>query len=165
MVNLLTIAVHSIEMIYVSLLENCNQRAMKMEVHECVSFILVKGDQVLLETRTKDKESDPGAIAIPGGHMEFNETQQQTLFRELQEELNIKPLQFGYLCSLYHPTTELQLIHYYVVNNWQGDIQSLEAESVNWYPIINAPVSTEVDRVALSEYLRLNTALRTVFNK
>lgn len=79
MVNLLTIAVHIIEMIYVSLLENCNQRAMKMEVHECVSFILVKGDQVLLETRAKDKESDPGAIAIPGGHMELNETQQQTL--------------------------------------------------------------------------------------
>ena len=136
-----------------------------MEVHECVSFILVKGDHVLLETRAKDKESDSGAIAIPGGHMEFNETQQQTLFRELEEELNIKPLQFGYLCSLYHPTTELQLIHYYVVTNWQGDIQSLEAESVNWYPIINTPVSTEVDRVALSEYLRLNTALRTVFNK
>ncbi|HDM8227981.1 TPA: NUDIX domain-containing protein [Vibrio campbellii] len=136
-----------------------------MEVHECVSFILVKGDQVLLETRSKDKDSDPGMIAIPGGHMEKGESQPMTLLRELDEELNIKPQRCGYLCSLYHPTTELQLLHYYVVTNWQGDIQSLEAESVNWYPIINAPVSTEVDRVALSEYLRLNTALRTVFNK
>ncbi|MHA2879196.1 NUDIX hydrolase [Vibrio campbellii] len=136
-----------------------------MEVHECVSFILVKGDQVLLETRSKDKDSDPGMIAIPGGHMEKGESQPMTLLRELDEELNIKPQRCGYLCSLYHPTTELQLLHYYVVTDWVGDIQSLEAESVNWYPIINAPVSTEVDRVALSEYLRLNTALRTVFNK
>ncbi|WP_404974162.1 NUDIX hydrolase [Vibrio campbellii] len=136
-----------------------------MEVHECVSFILVKGDQVLLETRSKDKDSDPSMIAIPGGHMEKGESQPMTLLRELDEELNIKPQRCGYLCSLYHPTTELQLLHYYVVTDWVGDIQSLEAESVTWYPIINAPVATEVDRIALSEYLRLNTALRTVFNK
>ena len=49
-----------------------------MEVHECVSFILVKGDHVLLETRSKDKDSDPGMIAIPGGHMEKGESQPMT---------------------------------------------------------------------------------------
>ncbi|WP_404970867.1 NUDIX hydrolase [Vibrio campbellii] len=135
-----------------------------MEVHECVSFILVKGDQVLLETRSKDKDSDPGMIAIPGGHMEKGESQPMTLLRELDEELNIKPQRCGYLCSLYHPTTELQLLHYYVVTDWVGDIQSLEAESVTWYPIINAPVATEVDRIALSEYRRLQSVLKSVFN-
>lgn len=135
-----------------------------MEVHECVSFILVKGDQVLLETRSKDKDSDPGMIAIPGGHVEKGESQPMTLLRELDEELNIKPQRYGYLCSLYHPTKELQLLHYYVVTDWVGDIQSLEAESVNWYPIINAPVATEVDRIALSEYQRLQSVLKSVFN-
>ncbi|EDL67092.1 NUDIX hydrolase [Vibrio campbellii] len=135
-----------------------------MEVHECVSFILVKGEQVLLETRSKDKDSDPGMIAIPGGHMEKGESQPMTLLRELDEELNIKPQRCGYLCSLYHPTTELQLLHYYVVTDWVGDIQSLEAESVTWYPIINAPVATEVDRIALSEYRRLQSVLKSVFN-
>ncbi|ENC6724765.1 NUDIX domain-containing protein, partial [Vibrio harveyi] len=131
-----------------------------MEVHECVSFILVKDDEVLLETRSKDKDSDPGMIAIPGGHMEQGESQSMTLLRELDEELNIRPQRCGYLCSLYHPTTELQLLHYYVVTDWVGDIQSLEAESVNWYPIINAPVGTEVDRIALSEYQRLKHVLK-----
>lgn len=135
-----------------------------MEVHECVSFILVKDDQVLLETRAKDKDSDPGAIAIPGGHMEQGECQKTTLFREMEEELKINPSQFGYLCSLYHPTIELQLIHYYVVTSWQGDIQSLEAESVDWYSIIKAPVSTKVDSIALSEYQRLKVSLKPVFN-
>ncbi|EMH3447887.1 NUDIX domain-containing protein [Vibrio harveyi] len=135
-----------------------------MEVHECVSFILVKDDEVLLETRSKDKDSDPGMIAIPGGHMEQGESQSMTLLRELDEELNIRPQRCWYLCSLYHPTTELQLLHYYVVTDWVGDIQSLEAESVNWYPIINAPVGTEVDRIALSEYQRLKHVLKSVFN-
>ncbi|EOU3285314.1 NUDIX hydrolase [Vibrio harveyi] len=135
-----------------------------MEVHECVSFILVKDDEVLLETRSKDKDSDPGMIAIPGGHIEQGESQSMTLLRELDEELNIRPQRCGYLCSLYHPTTELQLLHYYVVTDWVGDIQSLEAESVNWYPIINAAVATEVDRIALSEYQRLKHVLKSVFN-
>ncbi|WP_281188809.1 NUDIX hydrolase [Vibrio harveyi] len=135
-----------------------------MEVHECVSFILVKDDEVLLETRSKDKDSDPGMIAIPGGHMEQGESQSMTLLRELDEELNIRPQRCGYLCSLYHPTIELQLLHYYVVTDWVGDIQSLEAESVNWYPIINASVATEVDRIALSEYQRLKHVLKSVFN-
>ncbi|MBY6234611.1 NUDIX domain-containing protein [Vibrio harveyi] len=135
-----------------------------MEVYECVSFILVKDDEVLLETRAKDKDSDPGMIAIPGGHMEQGESQSMTLLRELDEELNIRPQRCGYLCSLYHPTTELQLLHYYVVTDWVGDIQSLEAESVNWYPIINSPVATEVDRIALSEYQRLKHVLKSVFN-
>ena len=71
-----------------------------MEVHECVSFILVKGDQVLLETRSKGKDSDPGMIAIPGGHMEKGESQPMTLLRELDEELNIKPQRSG-ICVLY----------------------------------------------------------------
>ncbi|GLR04817.1 NUDIX hydrolase [Vibrio hyugaensis] len=133
-----------------------------MEVHECVSFILVRNNTVLLETRTKEKVSDPGAIAIPGGHMEMGETQHETLYRELEEELNIKPTSFVYLCSLYHPTSELQLIHYYIVKNWLGTIDSLEAESVDWYSILNAPVATQADRIALSEYERLKC--QTIFN-
>lgn len=71
-----------------------------MEVHECVSFILVKGDEVLLETWSKDRDFDPGMIAIPGGHMEKGEIQPMTLIRELDEELNIKPQRWG-ICVLY----------------------------------------------------------------
>ncbi|CAH0530092.1 NUDIX hydrolase [Vibrio hippocampi] len=130
-----------------------------MEVHQCVSFLLVTSDQVLLETRTMDKASDPGMIAIPGGHMETDETQKQTLARELEEELGIRALNSQYLCSLYHPTSELQLLHYYVIFEWHGEIQSLEAESVNWYPIGNAPVAVEADRLALKEYQRLAAVL------
>ncbi|MBR9786388.1 MAG: NUDIX domain-containing protein [Vibrionaceae bacterium] len=126
-----------------------------MIVHECVSFILVKDSQILLETRAKDKETDPGVIAIPGGHMDSGEDQKQTLFRELKEELNVTPKSFVYLCSLYHPTIELQLIHYYIVTEWEGDLECYEAESVDWYTANSSPVATEVDRIALREFRRL----------
>ncbi|MGP8306940.1 NUDIX domain-containing protein [Vibrio sp. YIC-376] len=136
-----------------------------MDVHECVSFILVKDEQVLLETRAKDKATDPGVIAIPGGHLEPDESQQQALYRELKEELNIMPQSFVYLCSLYHPTTELQLLHYYVIPKWDGEIECHEAESIAWYSPINSPVGTEVDRIALKEYLRLKNTFSSILNE
>ena len=134
----------------------------RMKVHECVSFILVKNSQILAERRAKDKDTDPGAIAIPGGHMEPGEDQTQTLFRELKEELNVTPQSFLYLCSLYHPTIELQLIHYYILTEWEGDLECYEAESIDWYTPNNAPVGTEVDRIALQELTRLKNTFSSI---
>lgn len=73
-----------------------------MEFSECVSFILIRDGQVLLEQRRADKEFDPGMVMIPGGHMEAGETQLDTLARELLEELNIEAESAGYVCSLIH---------------------------------------------------------------
>ncbi|RQW62546.1 NUDIX hydrolase [Vibrio viridaestus] len=130
-----------------------------MQVHECVSFLLIKDDMILLETRSQDKATDPGLIAIPGGHMESGETQSDTLQREIKEELNIEVEKYQYLCSLYHPTAELQLIHYYIVTDWSGEIMALEAENVNWYSIIKAPIDIEADLRALSELSRVGAYL------
>ncbi|WP_434361076.1 NUDIX domain-containing protein [Parasalinivibrio latis] len=126
-----------------------------MEVHECVSFLLVSEGRVLLEKRSMAKKNDPGLNAIPGGHMEPGENQEQTLIRELREELDLEPVSFGYLCSLYHPTDELQLIHYYVVSAWAGDLRVLEADEVIWHRIEDVPLDLAADRTALGEYRRL----------
>jgi mutator protein MutT len=117
--------------------------------------MLIDGDRVLLEKRTKDKACDPDITAIPGGHVELGESQHQTLVREVIEELNVVPEQYHHLCSLYHPTSELQLLHYYVVTQWRGDIAALEADEVYWSTLHSAPVDTDADRVALTEYARL----------
>jgi 8-oxo-dGTP pyrophosphatase MutT (NUDIX family) len=117
--------------------------------------MLIDGDKILLEKRAKDKACDPDITAIPGGHMEAEESQPQTLIREVAEELNVVPEQYYHLCSLYHPTSELQLLHYYVVTRWQGNIISLEADAVYWSDLDLARVDTDADRVALGEYLRL----------
>lgn len=130
-----------------------------MKVHECVSFLLVNQDkQVLLEKRALTKASDPGLVAIPGGHMEADETQLQTLVREIDEELGVQVTSGQYLCSLYHPTSELQLLHYYLVTQWEGTISAHEADSVFWSSIAAAPIDCSADKTALSEYQRLSSA-------
>lgn len=126
-----------------------------MKVHECVSFLLVNKDQILLEKRALDKATDPGLIAIPGGHIEVGENQIQALHREMKEELDVTPTHYHYLCSLYHPTKELQLIHYYIVDVWEGDIVSLEADAVEWYSIGSAPIDIAADQLALAEVERV----------
>ncbi|WP_071196709.1 NUDIX domain-containing protein, partial [Vibrio cholerae] len=95
----------------------------RLPVAECVSFLLVKEGSCLLERRSATKASDPNIIAIPGGHIEAGENQAQALQREVQEGLGVDATRSVYLCSLYHPTEfELQLLHYYVVDQWQGEI-------------------------------------------
>ncbi len=130
-----------------------------MEVHECVSFILLKDDNVLLEKRSEYKRTDPGLINIPGGHMDEGETQRQTLCREVKEELNVIPTQYQYLCSLYHPTSELQLIHYYIVDQWQGEITAQEAEDVQWFKLTSVQLAIEADNIALAEVARVSRYL------
>jgi mutator protein MutT len=130
-----------------------------MNVHQCVSFLLIKDEKVLLEKRTGSRSSDPGMVNIPGGHMEQDESQEDTLIRELEEELSIKPKSYRHLCSLYHPTSELQLIHYYVVSCWHGEINALEAEEVNWFDLKEAPVEIEADKSAIAEYFRLEKTM------
>ncbi|PTP78098.1 NUDIX hydrolase [Vibrio splendidus] len=130
-----------------------------MDVYECVSFILLNESQVLLEKRSESKETDPGLITIPGGHIEHGENLVQTFFRELDEELNVVPIDYQYLCSLYHPTKELQLIHYFIVSDWEGDITAQEADDVKWYSLGSAHVGIAADGIALKEVERIGMYL------
>jgi 8-oxo-dGTP pyrophosphatase MutT (NUDIX family) len=59
-----------------------------------IAFILIQ-NQTVLSTRTRGKE----VFYIPGGKRELGETDEQTLIREVKEELNvdIKPDSISYL--------------------------------------------------------------------
>ncbi len=128
----------------------------RLPVAECVSFLLIKEGSCLLERRSATKASDPNIIAIPGGHIEAGENQAQALQREVQEELGVDATRSVYLCSLYHPTEfELQLLHYYVVDQWQGEIACHEADEVFWTPIAPSAVETIADKIAIEEFQRL----------
>lgn len=132
---------------------------MTLKTHECISFIMLDGNKILLEKRRKDKETDPGLITIPGGHIEDGETQVQALMREVKEELDVTPINYQYLCSLYHSTQELQLIHYFIVANWDGEIQAHEAEGIEWHALESATVEIAADAIALKEFERINAFL------
>jgi 8-oxo-dGTP diphosphatase len=67
---------------------------------ECVAFLLVRDRCVLAEKRKLTKRLAPGALAIPGGHVEPGEELAQALRREAQEELAIVPGEAAFVCTL-----------------------------------------------------------------
>ncbi len=132
-----------------------------MAILECVAFMLIRDGQVLAEKRKTSKKVAPGAMAIPGGHLEPDETIEQALHRELTEELAVKARQAEFVCTLLHRDGEIRRLHYFAVASWSGEISNNEAEHLAWIPLGDpSQLDLEVDRVAVAEYLRVIASWR-----
>ena len=130
-----------------------------MELRNCVAFMLIQDNKILAEKRTLTIPLDPGAIAIPGGHVDPGETLEQALFREAKEELGITLDNPQFVCSLLEKLSELYRIHYFVIDSWSGQLECNEAESLLWIPLGEPEIfDLDVDRIAVSEYLRIYAA-------
>ncbi|MDA3802821.1 MAG: NUDIX domain-containing protein [Patescibacteria group bacterium] len=96
---------------------------------ETSAFMLIKDNKILIEKRKITKKLDPGKIVIPGGHVEDGESPEESMLRELKEEVNLTSKNNYYLCSLLHKTEDgLLRIHYFVVDSWEGSFENNEAE-------------------------------------
>jgi 8-oxo-dGTP diphosphatase len=122
----------------------------------CIAFMLMQHDAVLLERRSLTKRLLPGALAIPGGHIELGESPEDALFRELAEELGITPRTVRYVCTLLHRAQEFRKLHYFAIESWDGTIVPREADALQWVRLDDlAAFDLDVDRVAVREYLRV----------
>lgn len=54
-------------------------------------FVITKEGNLILEQRTKNTSITPDEIDLCSGHRDKNEKGQETAYRELKEELGIKP--------------------------------------------------------------------------
>jgi len=132
-----------------------------MELMECVAFLPIRGNTVLAEKRKLTKKVMPGALALPGGHMEEGESPEDALQREVREELGIVPRDRYYVCTLLHRSQEFRKLHYFAIHRWEGEIANHEAEALLWVPFDEVETfDLDVDRIALGEYLRVYQALR-----
>jgi mutator protein MutT len=127
-----------------------------MRLVECISFMLIQDGRVLAEKRKPTKRVVPGAIALPGGHIEAQESPEEALYREIREEVALVPIETAYICTLLHRAQEFRKLHYFAVTRWEGDIIPQEAESVTWIPL-NAleTFDLDVDKIAVQEYRRV----------
>ena len=125
--------------------EDLKEMAMKQEV---VAALIVQSQRILLGQRSPTRTFYPNVWDVFGGHIEAGEQPQQTLIRELQEELDITPTKWNFLEMIVASipksrgveTYELQL-HLYLVTAWSGipaNRQYHEHASIQWFSLEQA---------------------------
>jgi 8-oxo-dGTP diphosphatase len=89
----------------------------------CAGGLLVRGDEILLAKRAADRTFYPGVWDMVGGHCEGDETPAETLGRELEEEIGVRPSAFEEIAVLEEPRPvehgQAQY-HVFVVTAWDG---------------------------------------------
>lgn len=119
--------------------------------------ILIKDHKILLGKRRSDRLY-PDIWDIFGGHIEIGETKEETLVRELEEEIGIKVKDFEYLESYQDkdPTFGIEYIHHiYIVHSWDGTPENKnprEHDSIKWFlnsELKDLPMHGEVKRIIM----------------
>jgi 8-oxo-dGTP diphosphatase len=104
-------------------------------------------NEVLLASRPEGK-GWAGWWEFPGGKIEAGESPEQALSRELKEELGIKlshwqqwmTRQFDYPETIDSAAKTVKL-HFYFVDNWEGELTSHEGQKLSWQSPENITVS------------------------
>ena len=103
---------------------------------------MYREEQILLGLRSSSRTSFPGVWDLPGGRQEQGESLEQTLVRELQEELGIIPIApqyFGKIDISGQPD-DLEC-HIFLVTEWVGtahNLAPLEHEDIQWFAVEEA---------------------------
>src|SRR5215212_4962011 len=108
--------------------------------HEVVAGLIIQSHRILLGQRSATREFYPDVWDVFGGHMEPGERQEQTLVRELREELGITPKKWNYLETLTKPSEQLT-VHLYLVTAWTGtpfNRQLEEHSIIHWFSLAEA---------------------------
>jgi mutator protein MutT len=110
----------------------------------CVAGILAHNDRILLGKRSENRAFYPNVWDCIGGHCQPGESPEQTLRRELSEELGVLPLIWHSLTVLHDPQPDRHGAYEYVlylVTKWQGTPQNMapdEHTEIRWFTVHEA---------------------------
>jgi len=100
-----------------------------------VAVALIDPDNRILLAQRPEGKQLAGLWEFPGGKVEPGERPEETLIRELREELGIEvkepclsPLTFA---SHAYPTFHL-LMPLYICRRWEGFVRSMEGQALSW---------------------------------
>ena len=108
--------------------------------HEVVAGLIIQSQRILLGQRSATREFYPDVWDVFGGHMEPGEGQEETLVRELREELGITPTEWTFVEMLTKPSEQLT-VHLYLVTAWRGtpfNRQPEEHSVIHWFSLAEA---------------------------
>lgn len=110
-------------------------------VPHTVGALLINPDgEVLLGLRAAWKRNWPSTWDSVGGHVEPGETHDETLIRELGEELGVRPTAFRLLEAMREQRPDLYpdgWHHIYAVTAWDGEPWNAcdEHTEIRWFPV------------------------------
>ena len=99
---------------------------------------LIKEGKALLGFRSAHKTLAPNTWDLIGGHCENSETLDQTLRRELLEEIGVTPKSFKHVATVLEDVGKSRYAHnLFVVTNWEGIPTNCSDEhmSIEWFTI------------------------------
>ena len=103
---------------------------------DTISFMVIKEGKLLVERRSLKARTDPGIIAIPGGHVNEGETLIEAVKRELREETGLYCDSFTLITTKKNSTPlEEQTVHYFLCENCVGELVCKEADELFWMPL------------------------------
>ena len=120
------------------------------------ALLLDGSGRALLGLRAGHKAVAAGCWDIVGGRVEAGETVEQTLVRELREELAITATRFTALTAITDPDADGLTHHVFAVTGWDGSPTNAsdEHDEIRWFPlndILRLPNRTPFDFADLFE--------------
>ena len=115
-----------------------------MTLHQYVGALIVQHDTLLLGQRSPTRSFYPSVWDIFGGHVEPGEQPEQTLIRELREELGIVPTQWMHVETFVESVPEHDEeahYHVYLVLAWSGTPANRQLEehtTIEWFSLSRA---------------------------
>jgi mutator protein MutT len=110
-------------------------------------------DHFLIQYRALDNKQYPGWIEFPGGKNEQGEELEDTLLREVAEEVGITVWKPKHLVTTDYkfPSGLSHRVHFYVVTDYIGEAIGKEGQRVGWlslYQLITYPKCLPLNRAA-----------------
>ena len=101
---------------------------------DVVVGIIFRGNKFLIEKRKKDESRDPGIVCLPGGHVETGEAKEETLIREMKEELGIIVKKLKFIKKDFWTASDgkKQNIYYYIILEYNGKPVCKTAKEIKW---------------------------------
>ena len=110
---------------------------MKIEQIKVVAGLILQNNKLLICQRPNFKDH-PLKWEFPGGKIKNDETNEEALFREINEELSINILNYEELISYNFDYKDLKkqvFIYFYLVNNFSGKVLNNFHKELKWIEI------------------------------